>query len=116
MFKRNEGILDRTVRVALGLVFLPSGLFWLGGVQGNVPGLVAAGFGTWILITGLIGFCPLYIPLGINTLEKEKELFARCMTMMSTFRQGSTSSRQPAEEQTCGPCPPSIGKTHHQQE
>ena len=73
MFKRNEGILDRIVRVTLGIVLLPAGLFWLGGLQGSVLGLAAAGLGTWVLITGLIGVCPLYIPLGINTLEADKK-------------------------------------------
>lgn len=73
MFKKNEGILDRLIRVILGMVILPAGLFWLGGLQGSVLGLVAAGFGAWVLITGLIGVCPLYVPLGINTLEAEKK-------------------------------------------
>jgi hypothetical protein len=115
MFKRNEGVIDRIVRVALGTVLLPAGLFLLGGLQGSAYGLVAAGFGGWVLITGIIGFCPLYIPLGINTLEKEKELIARCKSMMAGFRQGSAGSGQLDAEQPCGPCPPSIGKTHHQE-
>lgn len=73
MFKPNEGKLDRVVRVTVGIVLLLAGLFWLEGLQGSVLGLVAAGLGTWVLITGLIGLCPLYIPLGINTLEAEKK-------------------------------------------
>ena len=109
MFKRNEGILDRTLRVLLSMVLLPTGLFWLGGLQGNVLGLVIAGFGLLPLITGLTGFCPLYVPFGINTLEKEKELIARCMSMMAGSRPGSPSARQ-----MCGPCPPSIGETPDQ--
>ncbi len=81
MFKKNEGIVDRIVRVILGLLLLPVGLFLLGGLQGGAFGLVAAGFGGWVLITGLIGFCPMYLPFGINTLEKERELVARCRSM-----------------------------------
>ena len=55
----NEGTLDRTLRVVLGLALL-SLVFvgpqtWLGFI-GVVP-----------LITGLLGFCPLYRLLGINT-------------------------------------------------
>lgn len=73
MFKRNEGTLDRIVRVALGTVLLPAGLFWLGGLQGSVLGLLAAGFGVMGLITGLTGVCPLYIPFGISTLETQKK-------------------------------------------
>jgi hypothetical protein len=116
MFKRNEGILDRTVRVALGLVLLLTGLFLLGGLQGSVLGLVIASFSVLPLTTGLTGVCPLYIPFGINTLEKEKELIARCMTMMAGISQGSAGSGNPSAEQTGWPCPPSIGKTHNQQE
>ena len=55
----NEGTLDRAVRVALGLVLLS--LVFLGphswlGLFGLVP-----------LATGLVGFCPLYRVLGVNT-------------------------------------------------
>ena len=81
MFKRNVGVLDRILRVGLGLVLVPVGLILLGVLQGNVPGLVIAGFGGIGLVTSITGFCPLYVPLGINTLEKEKELIDRFKSM-----------------------------------
>lgn len=119
MFKRNEGIIDRTLRVVLALVLLSVGLFLLGGLQGNVLGLIVAGFSLLPLITGLTGFCPLYVLFGINTLEKEKELVARymsrCMSMVASFRQGSAGSADPSAGQTCGSCPPSIGNTRNKQ-
>jgi hypothetical protein len=115
MLKRNEGILDRIVRVVLGTVLLPTGLILLALLKGSVLGLVIAGFALWVLITALTGVCPLYIPFGINTLEKEKQLIARCKSMMTGFRQGSTGSGHPGVEQTCGRCPPSIGESHHQE-
>ena len=115
MFKRNEGILDRIVRTVLGTVLLPTGLFLLNGLQGSVLGLVVTGFGVFVLTTGLIGFCPVYIPFGISTLEKEKQLMAKCMSMMAGFRQGPTGSGLPSTEQPCGPCLPSNGTTHNQQ-
>ena len=110
MFKRNEGIIDRTLRVLLALVFLPTGLLWLGGLQGSVLGLVVTGLGLLPLLTGLTGFCPLYIPFGISTLEKEKELVDRCMFMMArcmpgTFRPGQTPE----------PDPKLIGNTSNEQ-
>jgi hypothetical protein len=55
----NEGTLDRTLRVVLGLVLLsltvvgPKSML---GLVGVVP-----------LLTGAFGFCPLYRVLGINT-------------------------------------------------
>jgi hypothetical protein len=126
MFTRNIGILDRVVRVALGLVLLPVGLFLFSGLQGKILGLVIAGLGGLGLITGFTGFCPLYIPFGINTLKKEQELFARvtstagglmdrCMSMIAGWSQGSVDSGPSRAEKICGPCPPSIGETHHQQ-
>lgn len=55
----NEGRIDRVVRVVLGLVLLTMALVgprtWLGWL-GVVP-----------LVTGLVGFCPLYRLLGIRT-------------------------------------------------
>jgi hypothetical protein len=57
--KLNEGALDRILRVVVGagllsLVFVGPQTPW--GYIGIVP-----------LATGLIGFCPLYAMLGINT-------------------------------------------------
>ena len=120
MFKRNEGILDRIVRLALGVVFLPTGLFLLGGLQGTVTGLVITGLGLLGLFTGLTGFCLLYVPFGINTLEKEKEFFsrsmARCMSMMAGFRKGTAAvSGNPGAVQMCGSCSPMIDDARNEQ-
>ena len=56
---RNEGTLDRVARVALGVVLIVLALrgmytpwTWIGVVP---------------LLTGLVGMCPLYSLLGINT-------------------------------------------------
>lgn len=59
MFKTNEGRIDRTLRVMAGLalialVFVGPQTPW--GWIGLVP-----------LITGLIGWCPVYTLLGIRT-------------------------------------------------
>ena len=56
---RNEGTLDRALRVILGLVLIA--LVFVGpqtpwGWIGLVP-----------LLTGMVGMCPLYSVLGINT-------------------------------------------------
>ncbi len=57
--KTNEGGIDRALRVIVGLAVLS--LAFVGpktpwGYVGLVP-----------LLTGLVGFCPLYALLGINT-------------------------------------------------
>jgi hypothetical protein len=61
--KRNESGLDRIIRVVVGLVFIV--LF----------AVMASGWLGWLLLvlgaillgTGIIGFCPLYAALKINT-------------------------------------------------
>jgi len=62
---RNEGTVDRAVRIALGLALL-SLVFvgphtWLG-LIGIVP-----------LATGLFGWCPLYKLLGVRTVRDERD-------------------------------------------
>jgi hypothetical protein len=59
--KMNVGMADRAIRMVAGLVLL-SLIFIL---EGNARwwGLV----GLWPLATGLIGWCALYVPLGIDT-------------------------------------------------
>ncbi len=72
MSRRNVGGLDRAFRVALGAVFVASGLFLLDGLGGSVPGLVIAAVGLLGLATGAIGFCLVYVPLGISTAGKAR--------------------------------------------
>lgn len=55
----NEGTIDRAVRIVLGLGILS--LAFLG------PRTPWAYVGIIPLATGLLGFCPLYRVLGINT-------------------------------------------------
>ena len=68
---KNEGFVDRVIRLAVGIVFLPTGLFVLGGWEGNVVGLVMAVLGVIGLVTGAAGRCPTYVLLGgISTIPK----------------------------------------------
>ncbi|NPA26337.1 MAG: DUF2892 domain-containing protein [Chloroflexi bacterium] len=60
----NEATWDRVLRVILGIVLLA--LKFTGAVTGTV-GLLALIFGLIFLITGLIGFCPLYSIFGFST-------------------------------------------------
>jgi len=103
MFKRNEGKLDRLIRLVLGLVLLPVGLFRLDGLRHSVLGLVIASLGGFGLFSSFTGFCPLYLPFGISTLEKEKELIAKCSSLADGCRCGT-----PSTGQTSRPDPPQI--------
>jgi hypothetical protein len=62
MFEHNEGVLDRALRIAVGmgllsLVFVGPAT-WLG-LIGLVP-----------LVTGMVGHCPIYRLLGVSTCQK----------------------------------------------
>jgi len=59
--KANEGSLDRFIRVILGLIILS---LWFV-LQGNARYLALIGLIP--LITGIIGWCPLYSIFGIKT-------------------------------------------------
>jgi len=58
MFKQNVGRMDRVLRIALGIAMAAIGLFVLKGTTGAVLGII----GLIPLATGLVGFCPLYLP------------------------------------------------------
>jgi hypothetical protein len=63
VFTNNESTLDRDVRLALGLMLFLVATFALGGVV-QIVLYVLAGI---LLLTGVVGFCPLYAVLHINT-------------------------------------------------
>ncbi len=65
----NEGALDRVVRVAGGLALLT--LLAIGPVPGwGLVGLI----GLIGVVTGLVGYCPTYTLLGVDTLgERERQ-------------------------------------------
>jgi fatty acid desaturase len=59
VMKTNEGAIDRSVRVVAGLILIGlayTGTVGLWGYIGVIP-----------LITGVVGMCPLYSLLGINS-------------------------------------------------
>lgn len=62
--KTNESNTDRIIRVVLGIVLLVLG--W-GGIVSGTLGLVFKILGFLPLLTGLVGFCPLYALFKIAT-------------------------------------------------
>ena len=61
---KNVGTVDKVIRIILGLVLLA--LVFVG------PQTPWGWIGIIPLVTGLIGFCPLYSVLGINTCPTKK--------------------------------------------
>ena len=62
--KANEGAIDRVLRVVVG-----AGILSLAFIGPQTPW---AYLGLVPLVTGLVGFCPLYAVLGINTCGAHK--------------------------------------------
>lgn len=60
----NMGKGDRVLRGIVGILVLAAGLYFKSwwGLIGLIP-----------LGTGLVGFCPAYVPFGINTGGKDQE-------------------------------------------
>lgn len=67
--KKNMGKLDRALRVIVAIVF--GVLYFTHKVEGAM-GMTMLALGVVFLLTSLVSFCPLYVPLGMNTTEKEK--------------------------------------------
>jgi len=63
MFNANVGGADRIFRIVLGLVLLVLAFFVISGFWAIVAGL----FGAIFLVTGIISWCPLYLPFKFNT-------------------------------------------------
>jgi hypothetical protein len=61
---KNVGKIDMIIRIALGLIIGVVGFYFKSwwGVIGIVP-----------FLTAFIGFCPAYLPFGINTTKKTTE-------------------------------------------
>ena len=67
--KKNMGTIDRIIRILLAIVIII--LYMTGsitGVAAIILGIVAFIF----ILTSLIGFCPLYLPLKISTIGKSE--------------------------------------------
>ena len=65
--KTNESNIDRIIRAVAGVVLLYLGF---GGVLGGALAVVADVLGVVMLLTGAVGFCPLYAMFKFSTLKK----------------------------------------------
>lgn len=63
---KNVGSTDRLIRIILGILVLS--LFFV--LQGALKWVSI--IGVVLIITGLINFCPIYVPFKINTIKKNK--------------------------------------------
>jgi hypothetical protein len=62
--KKNMGTIDIAIRIVIAVII--AALFFTH-VIGGVLAIILMIFAGVFLVTGLLGFCPMYIPLGWNT-------------------------------------------------
>ncbi len=67
--KRNIGTLDRTTRVLVALVIAI--LYYTNQISGT-PAIILGLIAGILLVTGVVGTCPLYMLFKLNTRSKEK--------------------------------------------
>lgn len=67
--KSNIGPIDKAIRLFIALVLIV--LFYENVVTGTL-GIIVLVLASVVLLTALVGFCPLYLPFGIST-HKKKE-------------------------------------------
>ena len=61
--KKNMGSTDRIVRMIAGIAFILGAFFLTTGALD----IILYVFSGIFIVTSIIGFCPLYVPFGINT-------------------------------------------------
>jgi hypothetical protein len=67
--KKNMGTIDRIIRVIIAAVIAV--LFFTNQITGTL-GIVLIILAAVFLLTSLISFCPLYLPLGLRTNKNTK--------------------------------------------
>ena len=68
--QKNEGTVDRVIRVILGIILIGLGINFQGS-WGLVAMIVLVILGLILLITGIIGYCGLYKIFKISTIKKK---------------------------------------------
>lgn len=67
--KKNMGSTDKVIRILIALII---GLLYYLGIISGTTALVLGIFAVIFVLTSLISFCLLYLPLGISTCKKKE--------------------------------------------
>ncbi|MEI6694710.1 MAG: DUF2892 domain-containing protein [Bacteroidota bacterium] len=67
--KKNMGIVDRLIRLLLAVVVVV--LFVMNLISGTFA-IILLVIAIVFILTVVMGFCPLYLPLGIKTIKKTR--------------------------------------------
>lgn len=66
--KKNMGTTDRLIRILFAIII---GTLYLAKILVGSVTIVLMVFAAVLFISGLIGFCPLYKPFGLNTISSK---------------------------------------------
>jgi hypothetical protein len=67
MMIKNMGTIDRSVRLLLAVAV---GVLYLTGVISGVVAIILGAIAAIFVVTSIVGFCPLYVPLKLSTRRK----------------------------------------------
>ena len=67
--KKNMGTIDRSIRILLAITVI---ILYITGKITGIAAIILGILAFVFIITSLIGFCPLYLPLKISTIGKSK--------------------------------------------
>ena len=67
--KKNMGTIDKTIRILVAVVVV---VLYFTHVISGVLAIILLVLSAIFIVTSLISFCPLYLPLGLSTRNKEK--------------------------------------------
>jgi uncharacterized membrane protein len=68
MMKKNMGTIDKTIRILVAVVVV---ILYFTHVISGVLAIVLLALSAIFVVTSLISFCPIYLPLGLSTRKKE---------------------------------------------
>jgi len=66
--KKNMGTIDKVIRILVAVVVVV--LFFTSIISGTLAYILLA-LSAVFVVTSLLGFCPLYLPVGLSTKKKE---------------------------------------------
>jgi hypothetical protein len=66
--KKNMGVIDRIVRILIAVVVAV--LYFMQLIPGTL-GIILLILAGILVLTSIVGLCPLYLPLGLSTSRKE---------------------------------------------
>ena len=68
MMKKNMGTIDKVIRILVAVVVV---VLYFTHIISGVLAIILLALSAIFVVTSLLSFCPLYLPLGLSTRKKE---------------------------------------------